>query len=307
MRGPLARALVLGSAVVFATTAGLAHATETPAGAPALRQARAAWERGSFVTAEPLYREAIEKGGLAPDELLEGYVRLGSMRASAGKKDQAVAAFRAAAILDATFSVPTEAGAKGATLAAQAKSDTSKFGSIKLTIDAPKEAPAGKPVKVTAHLDAAHLKIVSRIGVVARDGTTGKEFTRETKPEDAVDFEIPSELTLPNASIAVRVDALDSRANRLASAEDRIRVTGELAPVAGGAAGASGATGAANTTTPATTTPPDESPRKGGSFWSTPWPYIIGGVALAGAGAAFYFGTRPVETVSVGQVGVGAR
>ncbi len=307
MRATVVSALVLTSAVV-STTASTAHAGDsTPPGAPALRQARAAWERGSFVTAEPLYREAIEKGGLAPDELLEGYVRLGSMRAAAGKKDQAVAAFRAAAILDASFSVPTEAGPKGSTLAAQAKKDTEKFGSIKLTLEAPKEAPAGKPVKVTAHLDSAHLKIVSRIGIVARDGTTAKEFTRETKPEDATDFEIPSDLTLPNASLAVRVDALDRQGNRLASAEDRVRVTGELAPVGAGAstggATAAGATGGKETTT----SPPDESPRKGGSFWSSPWPYLIGGVAIAGAGAAVYFGTRPIETVAVGQVGVGTK
>lgn len=303
MRATVVSALVLASAVVSTTTVSTAHAGDA-AGAPALRQARAAWERGSFVTAEPLYREAIEKGGLAPDELLEGYVRLGAMRASAGKKDQAVAAFRAAAIVDASFSVPTEAGAKGATLAAQAKKDMEKFGSIKLTLDTPKEAPAGKPVKVTAHLDAAHLKIVSRVAVVARDGTTGKDFTRETKPEDTMDFEVPSDLTLPNASIAVRVDALDSRQNRLASAEERVRVTGELAPVASASAGTKDKD---TKEASATTMPPDESPRKGGAFWSSPWPYIIGGVALAGAGAAFYFGTRPADTVAVGQVGVGTR
>lgn len=311
MRATLVGALVLGSAVAT-TTASTAHAESAAPGAAALRQARAAWERGSFVTAEPLYREAIEKGGLAPDELLEGYVRLGAMRASAGKKDQAVAAFRAAAILDSGFSVPTEAGPKGAALAAQAKKDTERFGSIKLTLDAPREAPAGKPVKVTAHLDAAHLKIVARVAVLARDGTTGKEYTREAKPEDAVDFDIPSELTLPNASVVVRVDALDRNQNRLASAEDRVRVTGELAPVAsagGGTGGAASGSSASVGGGAGGEKPPgaDEPPRKGGSFWSSPWPYIIGGVALAGAGAAVYFGTRPLETVPVGQLGVGTR
>ena len=51
----------------------------------------------------------------------------------------------------------------------------------------------------------------------------------------------------------------------------------------------------------------DNETRKGGSFWSTPWPYVIGGVALAGAGAAVYFGTRPSDAVSVGPVNVGTR
>lgn len=304
MRATLVSALVLTS-VVVGTTARTAHAESAAPGAAALRQARAAWERGSFVTAEPLYREAIEKGGLAPDELVEGYVRLGAMRAAAGKKDQAVAAFRAAAILDAGFAVPPEAGPKGSGLAAQAKKDTERFGSIKLTLDAPRDAPAGKGFRVTARLDAAHLKIVSRVAVLARDGTSGKEFTRDVRPEEYVDFDIPAELTLPQASVIVRVDALDKNQNRLASAEDRVRVTGDLGPSAGGGGGTSASQGASSAST--TAPPADDAPRKGGSFWSTPWPYIIGGVALAGAGAAVYFGTRPLDTVPVGQVGVATR
>jgi hypothetical protein len=315
MRATVVGALVLTSAVVVSKTASTARAESAPPpGAAALRQARAAWERGSFVTAEPLYREAIEKGGLAPDELVEGYVRLGAMRASAGKKEQAVAAFRAAAILDAGFSVPAEAGAKGAALATQAKKDTERFGSIRFAAEAPKDTPAGKGFRVTAHLDAAHLKIVSRVAISARDGTTGKEFSREAKPEEAVDFDVPSDLTLPQASVLVRVDALDRNQNRLASAEERVRVTGDLGTVAAGGANANGSataggsgSGSGSAASSSATSPPDESPRKGGSFWSSPWPYIIGGVALAGAGAAVYFGTRPLETVPVGQVGVGSK
>src|SRR5690606_24618544 len=90
----LVHALALGSLVVFGPVSP-AHAEppasrEMPAGQPALKQARAAWDRGALDTAEPLYREALEKGGLAPDEVLEGYVRLGSIRAARGKRDSAV-------------------------------------------------------------------------------------------------------------------------------------------------------------------------------------------------------------------------
>jgi hypothetical protein len=98
---------------VATTSAAPAYAGESAAGGPALKQARAAWEKGSLDVAEPLYREALEKGGLAPGDVLEGYVRLGSIRASLGKRDQAIAAFRAASILDSTFAVPSEAGPKG--------------------------------------------------------------------------------------------------------------------------------------------------------------------------------------------------
>ena len=294
--GCVALALAMGS------RAGPVAASEPAAGSAALRQARAAWEKGAIETAEPLYREAIEKGGLAPPEVLEGYVRLGSIRASLGKKDQAIAAFRAASILDATFAVPTEAGPKGPSLAAQAKRDTAKLGSIQLSVKAPKEAPSGKSFKVTAELDAAHVPVVYRIGLVARDGTSGKEVVAEAKPGESVEIDVASEVTMPNASILVRVDALDKQGNRLASAEERVRV-----PEGSSAAAPAVAAASSGVATSSASRPGDAGPRKGGGFWSSPWPYVVGGLALAAAGTAIFFGVRPSDEVSVGQVGVRAR
>jgi hypothetical protein len=293
--------IALGTGVVLGAMAGDARAGDPPAGGPALRQARAAWDRGSLATAEPLYREALEKGGLAPAEVLEGYVRLGSIRAVLGKKDSAVAAFRAASILDSDFSVPSEAGPKGTSLAEKAKRDTAKLGSIQLAVQVPKEAQAGRPFKITATLDKAHLPIVSRIGVLAKDGTTGKEISLEAKPEESVELEIASDITLPGASILVHVDALDGHQNRLAQAEERVRVPDKeengATPGSGSSKDGSSALGSK---------PPggDQGVRRGGAFWSSPWPYVIGGIALAGAGAAIFFGTRPAQNVSVGPVGV---
>jgi hypothetical protein len=259
--------------LVLATTAAPAHASETAPGGPALRQARSAWDKGSLDTAEPLYREALEKGGLAPAEVLEGYVRLGSIRASHGKKDQAIAAFRAASILDATFAVPSEAGRKGPAYAAQAKKDTAKIGGIRLSLKAPKEASSGKAFTVTAELDSAHIPIVAKIGLVARDGTSG------------------------------------TQGNRLASAEERVRVPEASSAGAVAAKRSDSGAGSSSSSTSASTSPPDADSgvRKGGGFWSSPWPYLIGGAALAGAGTAVYFGTRPTEQVSVGPIGVRTR
>lgn len=298
--------LAAGCLVLLGATAS-ARAAEPSPGGPALRQARAAWDRGALDTAEPLYREALEKGGLAPNEVLEGYVRLGSIRAVRGKRDQAVAAFRAASILDASFTVPPEAGPRGPGLAERAKRDTVKIGTIQLAVQVPKEASAGKPFKVTATIDKAHVPIVARIGVLAKDGTSGKEMAFEAKTDESVEIEIPGDIALPNASIVVRVDALDAHANRLASAEDRVRIP-DGAPAAVAAVPPGGAGNATGAGTVATTyRPGDADVRKGGTFWSTPWPYVIGSVALAGAGAAVYFGTRPPDDVTVGQVGVRTR
>jgi hypothetical protein len=297
------RALAFACLAIVATAAS-ARAAEPSPGGPALRQARAAWDKGAVDVAEPLYREAIERGGLAPDEILEGYVRIGSARAVAFKKDQAIAAFRAASILDSSFEVPREAGPKGPAYANVAKRDTAKIGSLRISVQAPKEVPSGKSFRVTAQIDNAHLPIVKKVGLFAKDGTSGKEVTLESPTESSVEFDVPSEITMPNASLVVRVDALDAHANRLGSAEGRVKV-GDAPPAEPVAAVAGvGAAGAAATFTPP---PKDEEKRKGGGFWSTPWPYVIGGVALAGAGAAIYFGTRPSDSVAVGQVGVQSR
>jgi tetratricopeptide (TPR) repeat protein len=292
----MSRVIALSALLACMATSIDASAGDAAAGAAALTKARAAWDRGSLEAAEPLYREALEKGGLAPAEVLEGYVRLGSIRAALGKKDSAIAAFRAASILDDKFTVPSEAGSKGTALAEKAKKDTAKIGGIKLAVEVPSEASAGKPFKVTATLDKNHLPIVDKIGLLAKDGTTGKEVTLDAKPEESVEFEVGGEITLPGASILVRVDALDTRQNRLASAEDRVRVPDNEEATAGNAT--------ENNTTAPLGKPPagDPSVRRGSTFWSTPWPYVIGGLAVVGAGAAVFFGTRPPENVSVGQV-----
>ncbi len=224
------------------------------------------------------------------------------------KKDQALAAFRAASILDATFTVPTEAQALGLQLADKAKRDTAKIGSIQLAIQVPKETSAAKSFKVTATLDKGHLPIVSKIGVTAKDGTSGKEISLDAKPDESVEFEIGSEITMPGASILIHVDALDGHANRLASAEDRVRVpdSGATTPVA--ANNTTSSTTSSGTTT--TANKPADSPppvHHGGSFWSSPWPYVIGGIAVAGLGSAVFFATRPAENVAVGAPAVSGK
>jgi hypothetical protein len=274
-----------------------AYAEGSPGGT-ALKQARTAWDRGALESAEPLYREALEKGGLAPAEVLEGYVRLGSIRAALGKKESAVAAFRAASILDERFAVPSEAGSKGVALADKAKKETSKLGSIQLALKVPKDATAGKSFKVTATLDKGHMPIVTKIGLSAKDGTTGKEVTLDSKPDESVEFEIGSEVTLPGASILVHVDALDGHQNRLASAEERVKVPEKEGPP-------TAATKDTSKDTVGKSASSDTTPHKRQSFWSSPWPYVIGGLAVVGAGAAIYFGTRPPANVGVGNVNVG--
>lgn len=274
----------------------------------ALVHARAAWDRGTFSAAEPLYKEALEKGGLAPDEVLEGYVRLGAIRASLGKRDAALAAFRAASILDADFVVPRQAGPKGAALAERAKRDTAALGSLKLTLDAPAEVTAGKPFTVTARLDKAHVPAISKLGVTAREGADTEELHRREVPSaETVTVEVPGSVGRSSASLLVRVDALDARKNRLASSESEVRIlevtrAGLVARAPTPATGKGTGTGVGETTEPPHTPSRDEGSSKGG-FFSSPWPYVVAVVLVAGAGAAYWY-LRPPEEVSLGQVGV---
>ena len=277
--------------MLLGTATADARAADSSPGAPALRQARAAWDRGALEASEPLYREALERGGLAPTEVLEGYVRLGSIRAVLKKSESASKAFKAASIIDEKFTIPTEAGARGANLAERAKRDTAAIGSIQLGVQVPKEAVAGKAFKVTATLDRAHMPIVNRIGLSAKDGTTGKEVTLDAKPDESVEFEIASDVTLPGASILVHIDALDGHQNRLASAEERVKVP-DAAPTPVVAA------------KPVAKETSTKEPAKKTSFFSTPWPYVAGGLALVGIAAAVFFGTRPAQNVQVGSPAV---
>lgn len=281
---------------MLVSTATAEVRAEGSPGATALREARIAWDRGSLPSAEPLYREALERGGLAPAEVLEGYVRLGSIRAVMKKNEGATAAFKAASIIDEKFQLPTEAGSRGATLAERAKRDTAQIGSIQLAVKVPKETTPGKPFKVTATLDKAHLRIVNRVGLSAKDGTTGKEITLDAKPDESMEFEIAEGVTLPGASILVRVDALDGHQNRLASAEDRVKVPDPPPePVV------------ATKTTTVKEKPKEKEPPKKQSFFSTPWPYVTGGVAVIGLAAAIFFASRPAQNVQVGTPAINSQ
>ncbi len=290
----LLRILPLAVASIVTLSAVSAWADDKPPGAAALARARGAWERGEADIAEASYREAIEQGGLAPDEVREGYIRLGAARAVLGRKDQSINAFRAAAVLDSEFAVPAEAGKKAAQYAAQAKKDVAKIGALSFAAQFPDKVESQTPFKVKVQLDAAHVGVVKGIVITAKDGSGGKDYSKREAPKETLELEVPSSIAIAGSTVAVRVDAIDGRNNRLASADGRVQVIGEAAPAAA----------LAEVPKKADTPPPK---RGGGSIWSSPWPYVVGGLVLVGTGAAVYFQTRPTETVTLGQPGVDAK
>ncbi len=281
----------IAAAIVFASLAPPASAE--PASSMSLNHARNTWDRGDIGGSETAYKTAIENGELSPSEVVESYVRIGCSRVLLGKKEAAQNAFRAAAVLDPSFVVPSEAGQKANQVAALAKKDVAKFGGISLSVSAPATSPVGKPIAVGADLDHSHLTIVKRLAVIAREGTSGKEYKHEEPTAEHVDFTIPAELAMPDASIVVRVDALDSYNNRIATQTSRVKAEGgDVKAAAGPTARGLSVAGAG------------QKPKESKSFWSTPWPYVIGGAVLAGAGTAGYFQFRPTDNVTVNAVTV---
>ena len=264
-------------------------------GAPAERRAKTAWASGDMSAAEAFYREAIAKGGLAPDEVLESYVRLGTARLLLGRKEQALAAYKAAAVIDNAFTVPAEGGAKAETLAASAKKEMAAVGTLLLGLSSPSKVKPGEPFRVRAKVDDTHARVLTRLGLSTKDGSTGKELYLSGKPAAVVEFEVPAKAVLAGSTLVVRVDALDSHDNRLASAENRVEVTGQKS-----VAGAPPPKGAAPVGAPNTK-------KEGGGVFSSPWTYIVGGALLAGAGATVIILTRPTDDVTVGAVSVRAR
>jgi hypothetical protein len=133
-------------------------------------------------------------------------------------------------------------------------------------------------------------------------------------------FEVPASVALPGATLLVRIDALDPHDNRLATREQSVHVEAFPPP--------------APLLSTAPLRPPIDLPKvppapparavmsfhsdaKGGEtrdhagahggFWSSPWPYVLGGVVLAAGGALAYYELRPTDDVSLGGARVVAR
>jgi hypothetical protein len=262
----------------------IAATAQAAPGTAALARARQAWDDGELDQAERAYQEALDKGGLDRAATLESWVHLGAARAVLNNKNGALAAFRVALFIDENFSVPAEAGKKAIAAADTARRHPSRVGALHLSLNVPNDAPSGEPFAVNVMLDAAQAALITRLSLHVRDVTTSKKYDFEEQPGTVVHFRVPASMTLPNASLKVEVDALDAHDNELASAEEHVTIRGT--PVAENDRGLSGR--------------PRDELHKGGGFWSSPWPYLIGGALLAAGGATTaYFLLRPT-TVSIG-------
>jgi hypothetical protein len=262
-----------------------------------LPQARDAWNNADFDVAPGLYKKALDQGGLARPDVVEAYARIGAAMAIAGKKREASRAFRRAALLDPGFEVPPEAGKVAAALAAAARTAQARSGTLSLDVQVPDQVDTGSAIGIDVTVRPARATPVAKIVVTTRDSLTARsdEQAASVSPGTAQHFDVPARLTLPDATLVVRVRAKDAHDNELVSAEKRVHVAPAAvvpAPVA--------------VLGPAQSRPAKkEESKDSGGFWSSPWPYVIGGTALAAAGGVTaWVLTRPTDNADVGQVRV---
>jgi hypothetical protein len=299
-------AAVLAAAVT--TCSSRAHAQ--PRGDPydALAAVHDAWEAGDFDKVPSLCHRAIDKGGLARADLVDAYVHLGAALSIEKKKTPALAAFRRAAFVDPSFVVPPEAGKTAAALAEAARRAQKKVGSLSLAVVAPDRIEAGDWINVDVTLTPSRGTGVTTLSLETRDALSARSDKQRMAATAQAHFDVAPKMALPDASLLLHVRALDAHDNEVGEAERRVHVAPiEAAPppapvaILGPTPPARGSTGASRASRE------QDDHGSSGGFWSSPWPYVIGGTVLAAGGAATWYLTRPTDNVDVGSVRVQLR
>ena len=280
--------------VALATFAGPVYAQTDPTD---LSRARDAWSNADYEQVPSLFRKAIETGGLAKADVVDAYVRTGAALAIAGKKSPAIAAFRKAALLDPDFQLPPEAGKKALALAATARKQQARAGVLVLDVEAPAQVDVGTVVGVDVSVSPENAPLLSAIALAAHDSLAGKTYEHRSTAASQVHFEIPARMALPSATLVVHVRASDTHDNELATIEKRVHVAAAIPVVAASPLDILAPAAPA-------VSPRRDEPASSGGFWHSPWPYIIGGAALAAGGAALYFGTRSTDDVNISSTRV---
>ena len=289
--------LAAGAALTLSASTTALAADKAPPGAGVFGRANTAWGRGEFDVAEALYHEALEQGGLSRNDTLKAYVYMACARAVQGKREQALSAFRQAVLIDPRFTLPSEAGKKALVLGEQVRAKEGKVGPFVMSAEIPNRADSGSSFPVRVSMDASRAALLTRVGLTVTDGLGASpyEFEQEV-PQNGSDatvklkFDVPAKMTMPGSELKIKLAGLDPHNNELVTAEGHTTISGAAPVVASGA--------------PATQKKDEPEKKKGGGFWSSPVPYVVAGLALAGAGVGVYFATRPGDQVSLAAVKV---
>ena len=289
--------ILAASAALTLSASTTAFAADDARGGGVLGRANTAWGRGEFDVAEALYHEALEQGGLSRSDTLKAYVYMACARAVQGKREQALSAFRQAVLIDPRFTLPPEAGKKALALGEQVRAKEGKVGPFVMAAEIPSHADSGSSFSVRLSMDASRAALLTRVGLTVTDGlgTSPYEYEQDVPPNDGdapvkMKFDVPAKMAMPGSELKIKLAGLDPHNNELVTAEGHTTIGGTAAVASSGDA------------LPHKNEEPEK--KKGGGFWSSPVPYVLAGLAVAGAGVGVYFATRPGDQVSLAAVKV---
>lgn len=253
-----------------------------------LERARAAWDSGSFDVSEALYMEAISRGGLKRNELVDALVRIGASRCVIGRKKEAIESFRRAASIDPAFQLPPDAGKKIVAVVEKVRGDFASASPVALALAVPSSTRDNQAFVATAQLTGTNATLVARIRLDVRDGTGIVVFSETASLSSDVRFHVQ-----PHTTWEGRLDASSSALD----AHDNIvaEVTASLAVEKSERAAPS----ARNANGPTTSKKP--------GFWARSWPFIAGGAAALAGGIALVVMARPSDDVAITTIRVSPR
>lgn len=256
-------------------------------------KADAAWHRGELEEAQKLYQEALDEGGLEPEEVVIAYSRIGTVKAALKDKAGALSDFRVASVVDPNFELPADSGPVARKLYAQAKEEAGAQGEkLSLNIKAPESIPANQAFEIETEIPEGFSVFVTRVVVTIEDTLTGKKWRKKLDSSGKLTFKFPPKVAERGARLKVRVAGVDGKDNAWVAETLKIKVEGERS-----SATPSGASWGKED--PFANKKKDKKKDDGGIF-SGPVPWIAGGVAIVATAAVVFFATRPSDDVSVG-------
>lgn len=250
-------------AVLVASLAARAHAE------PTLDGAKAAVDASDYLTARGQLDDLIAKGGNGPEDMAEIYRLSGIVAGALGEAKAATAAFQKCLALAPKSTLPPGTSPKISRPFAEAQAFFKTHEPLKI-----KAETVSSPPSVTLTVASDPLDMIARARVVATVDK-GAPKTIEKPAASELSIALP-----PGARIDLRVIALDEKGNRLAEVGS---VDVPLVIVGGGPAVVS------------TGTPPPPKKKAAPAAPRSPRPlylkwWLWGGVAVAFAGGATYFG-----------------
>jgi tetratricopeptide (TPR) repeat protein len=240
-------------------------------------------EEGDFEGAVSTLERGLNQQDLSDDELAEMYRVLGLAQLYLGREAQAREAYEKLLQAQPDYELPQHEAPKIRAIYARIKEDIKqrRVRPVTITLDAPAEAEGGTPVRVEVHVKDLALGSRPRLYYrrAGRQSFNSVEFERNPEDREHWAAQIPSyELPLTDTRYEVEyyVEVADAAQRRLAGRGDALMPLVLVVTPRGGLRQAEA-------------TP----------FFQTPWPYVIGGVVVAGVVAGIAIANSQPQTGTV--------